>query len=168
MTHLDIANSLAETPKTLSQILSLVDDDLAQWKTDENTWCINEVIGHLIWADGPAFKDRIKLMCQEDGSTLPIINVSDAAKARQDHTKTLNTILAEFEETRAESVAFVKSLNPKSLSNSAHYKDKLWLASDFLYEWPFHDYGHIKQIMNILRAKLAPYMSDTMRQAVGF
>lgn len=168
MTHLDVANLLAETPQNLSQLLKHTSDDLAQWRPSENEWCINEAIGHLIWADKFAFTDRIKLMTSENGSNLPILDVNQAALDRQDHLKSLDELLKEFQTIRAENVAYIRELEPSLLSNHADYKERVWLASDFLYEWPFHDYGHVKQIMNILRANLVPFMSDTMRRAVGF
>ncbi len=168
MTHLDVASQLAATPTHLRQLLSLVSDDLAQWRPKEGAWCINEVIGHLIWADTHAFSDRIKLMSSQNGASLMPLNVNQAAIERKDNLKPLAVLLDEFETVRAEQVAYVKTLDASKLSNSAAYKGKIWLASDFLYEWPFHDYGHIAQIMRNLRANLAPYMSDTMRTAVGY
>jgi len=167
LTHLDIANQLAETPASLQQLLKHVDDNLAQHKTD-GVWCINEVIGHIIWADQYAFTNRIKLMTEKLSDTLPLLDVNQAALERQDGKKSLDDVLGEFGEARANHVAYIRTLDPTTLSNSANYKDRTWLASDFLYEWPFHDYGHITQIMKILRGNLVPYMSDTMRKAVGY
>ncbi len=168
LTHLDIADQLAETPTSLRQLLKLVDNDLAQHKVSEDIWCINEVIGHLVWADQFAFTDRIKLMTEKLSDSLPLIDVNQAARDRKDYTKALTDMLDEFTETRKTHVAYIRTLDPDTLSNSAHYKDRTWLASDFLYEWPFHDYGHVTQIMKILRGNLVPYMSDTMRKAVGY
>jgi len=170
LTHLDIANQLAETPASLQQLLKHVDDELAQHKTDDagNVWCINEVIGHIIWADEYAFTNRIKMMTEKLSDTLPLLDVNQAAEERQDDKKSLEDVLEEFKKARLAHVTYIRTLNPDTLSNSATYKDRTWLASDFLYEWPFHDYGHITQIMKILRGNLVPYMSDTMRKAVGY
>ena len=168
LSHLDIANQLAETPASLEQLLKLVDNDLAQQKVSDDIWCINEVIGHLIWADEFAFTNRIKLMTEKLSDTLPLLDVNQAARDRKDYTKNLEDLLQEFKEARQTQVAYIRTLEPSTLSNSAEYKDRTWLASDFLYEWPFHDYGHITQIMKILRGSLVPYLSDTMRKAVGY
>jgi hypothetical protein len=173
MTYLDVANQLAATPANLRHLLNLVPDELAQWRPQEQAWCINEIIGHLTWADQFAFTDRLRIMTEQSQDTLPLItlpliNVNQAAIDRQDQLKTLASLLAEFESARAKHVPYIRTLEPSTLSHSARYKDKTWLASDFLYEWPFHDYGHIAQIMRNLRANLAPYMSETMRTAVGY
>lgn len=165
LSHLDIAKQLSETPASLEKLLKHVDDDLAQHKTSD-AWCINEVIGHLSWCDEHAFKSRIKVMTEKLSDTLPSIDVNKAAKERQDYKKSLEEILTEFEEVRHEHVAYIHKLDPDTLNNSARFKDRIWLATDFLYFWPYHDYGHIYQITKILRANLVPYMSDTMRDAV--
>lgn len=168
MTPKDVATQLENTIPSLRQVLKHVDNDLATWRSKEDAWCINEVIGHLIWTDTHAFMNRIKIMSEQTSDTLPSIDVNQAAKDRKDATKKLSDILNEFEKSRIQSVTYVNKLEPSSLANSAKYKERIWLASDFLYEWPFHDYGHIAQIMRNLRANLAPYMSDTMRKAVGY
>ena len=168
LNHLDIADQLEQTPKSLRQLLNNINDELAQLKATENSWCVNEVIGHLIWADKYAFSDRISLMTQHDNSHLPQLDVNAAVKARQDHLKPLDSVLDEFESIRSRNVAFIRRLDAATLRNSASYKDRVWLASDFLFEWPFHDYGHIIQVMKILRGSLVPYMSETMRKAVGY
>lgn len=163
----DIIAQLELTPKHLNQLLSWVDDDLARWKPKPDSWCINEVIGHLIWTDHHAFAERIKLMTEKKHVELPLIDVNKAALERQDALKTLKDVLQEFQARRKQSTDYLKTLDFSLLSNEASYKGKRWLAGDFFYEWPYHDYGHIAQIMRIQRAKLIPYMSATMQRALG-
>ena len=165
LSHLDIAKQLSETPASLEQLLKHVDDNFAQHKPDD-AWCINEVIGHMIWSDEHAFKNRIKIMTEKLSDRLPSIDVNQAAKERQDSKKSLKELLEEFTEVRQDHVDYIRGLEPDTLNNSATFKDRIWLATDYLYFWPYHDYGHMKQIINLLRGNLVPYMSDTMREAV--
>ena len=167
MTHLDVANILENTPKSLRQLLSTVDDATAQWKPKPDAWCINEIIGHLIWADEWAFAKRIHVMITEDEPKLEPLDVNAAAAARQDCQKKLVNVLDEFAEARVQHVSFVQSLDPNKLNRRASYQHYgMFLASDFLYEWPFHDYGHIQQIMKNLRAHIHPNLSETMQYAL--
>ncbi|MEM6431176.1 MAG: DinB family protein [Deinococcota bacterium] len=171
MTPTDVATLLANTPNSLRQLLATVDDATATWKPSPDAWCINEVIGHLIWADEWAFAKRIEVMIAEYPTghevRLEPLDVNAAAAARHDCQKRLADVLDEFTESRAKYVSYVQSLDPKLLNRSASYKHYgLFLASDFLYEWPFHDYGHVQQIMKNLRKRMLPHMSEVMRVAL--
>ena len=168
MTFDQVLTLLADTPAQLRFLLKQVDDELARWRPEEEKWCINEVIGHLSWTDEHAFTNRILLMTEQPNCELPLIDVNKAARERQDNLKLLEDSLKEFADSRAKQLERLKGIDENKLSNTALYKGKTFLASDFVYEWPFHDYGHICQITRILRANLAPYMSETMRRAVGY
>lgn len=168
MTTQEIIAKLEQTPLHLKQLLALLDDAFARWKPKEDSWSINEIIGHLIWTDKHAFADRIKQMTETNHSDLPLIDIHQAARERQDNLKTLNALLQEFEAVRSQSTRYLKTLNPDLLTHQANYKGKIWLAADFFYEWPYHDYGHIAQIMRVQRASLIPYMSETMKKALGY
>lgn len=164
-----VARMLAATPGMLRAQLAAVDDALLRWRPAPGEWCIKEVIGHLIETDRVAFMGRIRLMLAEERPTLGGMDVNGVAAARRDDAKPLADLLAELEETRRDVVSFVAGLTPEQMTRPGFYprlEGDLTVA-DFVYEWPFHDAGHMSQIQDNLRAYLLPNMGDRMRRAVG-
>ncbi|MGB0387119.1 MAG: DinB family protein [Ardenticatenaceae bacterium] len=163
-----IATILRTTPQTLRQTLAPYDNDVAQWRPAPDEWCINEVLGHLIEADQHAFAARIKLILDEDNPTIARWSAGKAAKERHDCQKNVHDLLTKLAAQRAELAQFVEGLDLSQLERRGTYPPMgQFHASDFLYEWPYHDFDHIQQIMDILKAHIWPLMSDTMRSALG-
>lgn len=163
-----IAIILRTTPQTLQQTLAPYDNHIAQWKPTPDDWCINEVLGHLVEADKYAFATRISLILSEDKPTIPRWSPNKAAKERQDCEKNVHDLLAELAMQRVKSAEFVMNLDMSQLERSGTYPPLgKFKAADFLYEWPYHDFDHIQQILDILKAHALPLMSDTMRSALS-
>lgn len=175
MTLAQIATILRTTPQTLAQTLAPYETHVTQWhptpspSTGSGTeWCINEVIGHLIEADKRAFAARISLILQEDNPTIPRWSPAKAAAKRQDCQKDIHDLLSELTAQRLEMATFVMGLDISQLERTGRYEPLGdFKAADFLYEWPYHDFDHLQQIMEILKTHTLPLMSETMRSALG-
>ena len=163
-----IATILRTTPQTLQQTLAPYDNEVAQWHPTPDEWCINEVLGHLIEADKYAFAARISLILSEENATIPRWSPTKAAKERHDGQKNVHDLLAELTMQRAKSAEFVMNLDMSELERTGNYPPLgEFKAADFLYEWPYHDFDHIQQIMDILKAHAMLPMSETMRSALS-
>lgn len=163
-----IATILRTTPQTLQHTLAPYDNQIAQWKPTPDDWCINEVLGHLVEADKYAFAARIRLILSEDNPTIPRWSPNKAAKERHDDQKDLHDLLAELTMQRVKSAKFVMNLDMSQLERTGTYPPLgEFKAADFLYEWPYHDFEHIQQILDNLKAHALPLMSETMRSALG-
>ncbi len=163
-----IATILRTTPQTLQQTLAPYDNEIAQWHPSPDDWCINDVLGHLIEADKHAFAARISLILSEDNPTIPRWNPNKAAKERHDCAKNVHDLLADLAEQRIKSAEFVMNLDLSKLERMGTYPSfGEFNASDFLYEWPYHDFEHIQQILDNLKAQMLPLMSETMRTALN-
>ncbi len=163
-----IASILRTTPQTLQHTLAPYDNHIAQWHPTPDDWCINEVLGHLIEADKYAFAGRIRLILSQYHPTIPRWSANKAAKERQDCQKDVHDLLAELAMQRIKSAQFVMSLDMSQLERTGTYPPLgEFKAADFLYEWPYHDFDHIQQILDNLKAQALPLMSDTMRSALG-
>ena len=55
----EIAATLTSTPEVLRALLTPIDREVLETRPAPGEWCALEVVGHLIVADGPAFRDRI-------------------------------------------------------------------------------------------------------------
>ena len=76
-------------------------------------------------------------------------------------------LLAEFDASRVRAAAYVASLDVDRLTLTGEYPGfGTFAAADFVYEWPFHDHEHLRQILDITKAVYLPSMSETMRTAL--
>ena len=168
MLRLDEVGALLEaTPVMLRVQLDRLDDRVLCWRPAPGEWCIKEVIGHLIETDRIAFWGRIQHMLEEDYPTLGGMDVNAVAAARRDDEWPVNELLNELSALRAEIGPMVAGLGPDDLARTGRYPKFGDLSvQDLVYEWPFHDANHIKQIQNIIQAWTLPGMGEAMRAAV--
>ena len=169
MLRLDEVGALLEaTPVMLRVQLDRLDDRVLCWRPAPGEWCIKEVIGHLIETDRIAFWGRIRQMREEDYPILSGMDVNAVAAARRDDQWPVDDLLNELSVLRAEIGPMVAGLSPADLARKGRYP-KLGgdlSVQDLVYEWPFHDANHIKQIQDILQAWALPGMGELMRAAV--
>lgn len=162
-----IAKRLQTTPAVLTAMLSGLDDDLLRWRPAPNEWCIKEVVGHLLEMDTLAFADRIRLILTEDVPEIPSLDVDQIAAEREDDKRPITELLTTFTQEREKAVEFLNQLSPEHLDRTGTFPvNRHFRASDFLYEWSYHDHEHIKQISDIMRASMWPHLSETMQKAL--
>ena len=161
-----IADSLDSMPTVLGHLLAPIDPAALAVRPEPGEWSVLEVIGHLVATDTGAFRDRISAIVEGE----PEIAGFDpwaAINARDFNAVPLTDLLPEFTAERARSVAFVRWLADSDLSKTAGYGDRgVFAAGDFVYEWPFHDHEHLQQILDILKQRYLPLMTETMRVAL--
>ena len=163
-----VAAVLRGTPQLLNAQLTPLDESLLTWRIDPEEWCIKEVVGHLIAADQQAFLARIQLMLAEENPMLGGMDVHAAARNRRDDQRPLTDLLLEMEAQRAEMAAFVARLTGAEMARTGVYPPHgIFSVADFVYEWPYHDAAHIKQIQDLLQAQITPHLGATMRAALG-
>ena len=162
-----VAELIKFTPDVLTSMVAGLDDELLSWRPAQGEWCIKEVIGHLLEMDTKAFGDRIKLILAEDTPAIPGFNVDKIAADRHDDQRPINALLESFRVEREAAVAYLAQLPAEGLSRTGTFPtDRYFRASDFLYEWPYHDQEHIKQISDIIQASVWPNLSETMQKAL--
>ncbi|MEM7133960.1 MAG: DinB family protein [Chloroflexota bacterium] len=163
----EVSTALTSTPTTLRSLLSHLTPEQYRWRPADNEWSINEVIGHLIAADQVAFAGRIQLMLEQEHPTLPRVDVDQLASERQDQQRVLDDLLDELTVGRQKSSQLIRSLTPSQLARTGDYpKYGTFLVSDFVYEWPYHDYAHLQQILTIQQEAIWPHFSPSMQQAL--
>ncbi len=167
LTLQEIGNLLEATPALLRVQLGGLDDAILRWRPDIGEWCIKEVIGHLIETDRIAFMGRVQQMLDADYPTLGGMDVNDIAAARHDDERDLGELLDELTTLRAEISPKVSALHASDLARAGAYpRLESMSVQDLVYEWPFHDANHIKQIQDIIMAWSLPGMGEAMRKAV--
>ncbi|MEM7332894.1 MAG: DinB family protein [Chloroflexota bacterium] len=162
-----VAKLIEKTPAVLKTMLTELDDSLLSWKPADGEWCIKEVIGHLIDMDTLAFADRIQIILDNDTPDMASLDVDEIEAKREDFKRPLAELLLEFEQARETAVAFLMQLPPDQLQRTGVFPvERYFKASDFLYEWPYHDHDHLKQISDIIQASVWGQLSETMQRAL--
>lgn len=162
----EIAATLERTPAALRLLLEPFDDAVVSAAPEPGEWSAKEVVVHLITCDGGAFRDRVEALIA-GAESVPGFAAAAALDARRPIDAPMDELLREFAAVRADSVAFVRSLDDGALDASAPYRDHgTFSARDFLLEWPFHDQDHIRQILDAVQRHYLPAMGDAMRTAL--
>ena len=163
-----ISTILLATPQTLTATIQGLDTAVLRHHPAPNEWCINEVIGHLIEMDKLAFADNIKMILEEDRPPYKGNDVNKIAAARQDCAKDTQTLIDELTQLRQQYAPWVATLPREQLNRAlVHKKFDNLTAWDFVVEWPYHDYDHLKQIANNIKSAIWPNFTANMQRALS-
>ena len=155
---------LRATPRALRGELGALTSTQLAWRSSEERWCINEVIGHLIEADERGFAGRIRQMLDLDRPHLEAWDQAAVAKSRRDWERDGHDLLSAFENIRLANVQFAEKLTVEQLARSAlHPGVGEMTARDVFFEWIYHDYVHIQQIHDNVKALAWPQMGACRR-----
>ncbi len=162
----EIADTLRSVPTVLEALLSPIDPTTLRTRPEENEWCPLEVVGHLIACDSDAFRNRIAGIV-DGNARIAGFDAWEAINRRDFAAESLDSLLAELERERSASGDLIMSLSAGDLAKTALSEDgRRFAASDFVYEWPFHDQDHLQQILASLKAAYLPGMTPGMRDAL--
>jgi hypothetical protein len=162
---LAVARLLGAAAATIRAELEGLGDDLARWHPGPEEWCANEVVGHIIEADRRGFAGRIRRILESP--TPPDEAGWDqlaVAAARDDCSRTVSSIAAEFTTARGEAIVLVGSLSAADLDRAAVHRAVGRLTiRDLLAEWVFHDRNHIGQLLKSAQTRVWPTMGNSRR-----
>ncbi|HEV2298407.1 MAG TPA: DinB family protein [Candidatus Acidoferrales bacterium] len=147
-------NVLEQTPIIIEKLVSLATEDQLAWKPAMDRWSISEVLAHLADAEVAAFRERIRMMMEQDTPKLEAYdqNAQYAAgkytggKARE-HLKT-------FCHERDRSLSMLRYLPENVFTRKGvHSTIGPITVGQLMNEWAFHDLGHIRQITELFRSR---------------
>jgi hypothetical protein len=140
---------MEKTPQLLETMLGGVAADVLRWKPAPDRWSISEVLSHLADCED-CLTERVRRMVLEDAPPLkeyepPAEGFS--AGTPQEH-------LSCFAFARRELVQFLRTLPPDIGARTAqHSQLGLITLEQMLNEWASHDLGHVRQIVELYRAR---------------
>ena len=155
---------IAVTPVVLRTELTALGDEGAGFHPAPGEWCAREVIGHLIEADRRGFAGRIEQMLAADRPALEPWDQPAVAAARGDCDRPNAEVLDEFAATRSDGLALLDRLAEADLDRvGVHPQIGEMTVRDVVWEWPFHDRDHLKQVLANTRALLWPDLGSARR-----
>lgn len=152
--ELDEAISILErTPKVLRTLLSGLPNSWIENNEGPDTWSPFDIVGHLIHGEKTDWIPRLKLMKSDDADkTFPPFD--RFAQFEASKGKSLDTLLEEFEQLRADNIVELKFMSPNEneldLVVGIHPALGNANARQLLSTWVVHDLGHIAQISRVM------------------
>jgi hypothetical protein len=151
--HLPLALPMLErTPAVLRTLLA----DLPSEWTDANegpeSWSAFDVVGHLIHGERTDWIPRARMILEE-GRSRPFEPFDRFAQSRDSAGRSLDELLGEFEQLRAESVRTLEGwrLTDEQLAlQGEHPAFGAVTLRQLLATWTAHDLSHIAQIARVL------------------
>src|SRR4051812_2207329 len=146
---------LSGTPDTLRHLMTGISEEQANWKPSADRWSLAEVLEHLSHVEGHLFRRRVELMTAQMDPKLEGYDQQEYAAAGTYSNREAEESFAHWEEQRADNIELLESLEPSVLTRGGmHVSLGRITIEDVLNTWAFHDFGHIRQVAELVRAQL--------------
>jgi len=152
---------LARTPATLDAMLRGLPDGWLVAHEGGDTWSALDVLGHLIHGERTDWIPRARIILEE-GRSRPFEPFDRFAQFRDSAGKSLDQLLDEFAQLRAESLRTLKGwrlTEEQLVLQGEHPIFGAVTLRQLLSTWTAHDLSHIAQISRV--------MTKQYRDAVG-
>jgi hypothetical protein len=161
--HIDtLTQALERNAEHARQLLDGVPPEEARWKPDAETWSLREIVNHLYDEEREDFRAVLDHVLHHPEQPWPPTDPMTWVTSRRYNERALAPSLAQFQEERARSLAWLRGLDAPDWERAV---DAPWgkpiRAGDVAAAWPVHDLWHLQQIVQVRRAylarQLAPY-----------
>jgi uncharacterized damage-inducible protein DinB len=152
---------LASTPAKVRREVSAMSPQELRQKPAPGKWSVQQILAHLEDIEGPGFRGRVEAILPNDHPLLPSFDQdARAIQRRYDRTNPQRT-LDSWARQRRVNLSWLKTLKPSQLKRrGTHEKVGEMTAGEFIFEWAFHDLGHLKQILEVKRYALYPRIGN--------
>jgi len=143
---------LEQTPSVLAAMISATSAEDRAWRPGPDRWSIDQVLAHLADSEVNNFNRRLRAMAAGGSPKLPVYDQEGAVSAgRFDGVAELERLC----ERRAATLEWLRGL-PPGVENSDGIHGELGRITfgELLHELAFHDLGHIRQIAELVRARV--------------
>jgi hypothetical protein len=152
---------LARTPDVLSALLRGLPETWTLGTEGEGTWSAFDVVAHLIHAERKNWIPRARVIL-DHAESRPFPPFDREGNFRESQRKTLEELLDEFAEARAESLRALSDMNLQRADlekRGRHPSFGTVTLAELLATWAAHDLNHLHQISRV--------MASQYREAVG-
>ena len=142
--------ALAFGPEIVADLLSRLPEDVLTQPTGEDRFTPTEAIAHLAdWE--PIFQQRLSAGVNSDGAEIEVYDESVRAIEQGYANTELQESIAKFQEERAKTLEYVKSLTEEQLAHTISHPE-LGPITVAAYTWTMvgHDTYHIEQLVKVL------------------
>ena len=155
---------LAATPEKLRREVTAMTPREMRSRPAPDKGSVQEILAHLDDVEELGMRARVAAMIEGNEPSLqPFDQEKRAVEMRYDR-KDPRKSLESFVRQRRANLKWLRTLKPAELRRKGtHQTVGEVTASEMIHEWAFHDLGHLKQIMEVKRYALWPYMGNMQR-----
>lgn len=143
---------LSQGPSLVETVIDGFEADTLDWQPDAQRWSATMVIAHSADSEVNCFRPRLSRTALED---CPLLEPYDQlAQFREPRVLVARDALQVWKVQREETLKFLRSLPSRVTERSCHHRELGPLTfAELLAEFAFHDMGHLRQILELCRAR---------------
>lgn len=143
---------LERTPGVLREMLAAATPEQLSWRPNPERWSIAMVTAHLADVEEKGFLARFHAIAEQDSPFLPSYDQWELFRGRTEFDA--REELERFAGLRRATLEWLQGL-PDEVRGRTGRHQELGVISfeDLLHEFPFHDLGHLRQVMELYRAR---------------
>ena len=152
---------LADGVEIVVKLVAAITPAEARFKPNPESWSILEVICHLYDEEREDFRQRLDIMLHQPTEEWPPIDPTGWVVARKYNERDLAEMVNNFVAERKNSLAWLKGLSRPNWEAEYTTPFGVMKAGDILGSWVAHDHLHLRQLVELRRARVlqlvAPY-----------
>src|SRR5690242_2946728 len=142
---------LEQTPGLLRAILAKATREDLDWQPAPDRWSISMVLAHLAQVEESGFMSRFRAIAGEENPFLPAYDQLELFRTGTKFDGRAE--LDQFERKRRETLAWLRSQPPTVGTRAGRHEELGVITFDqLLNEFPFHDLGHFRQVIELYRS----------------
>jgi len=155
---------LSSTPEKLRRELRDLSLSETKARPAPGKWSVREILAHLADVERYGMRERVEAIVAEDRPVFEPFEQDKRAVELHYNRIDARQSLASLTAQRRANLRWLRKLRPAQLRRvGIHQAVGEVRALDFLYEWAFHDLGHLQQIIEVKRHALYAHMGNTQK-----
>ncbi|MFC2025734.1 DinB family protein [Chloroflexota bacterium] len=148
-----LVGQLTTNAGRISSLVEAISEEDARWKPDTESWSILEVINHLYDEERLDFRVRLDIILHNPDQPWPPIDPQGWVLERRYNERALSESLERFLAEREKSLIWLGALDSPDWDQN--YKSPFGniSAGDMFAAWVTHDHIHMRQQVELHRAK---------------
>lgn len=143
---------LSRAPALMEAVIAGFEREILDWQPNPERWSVSMVIAHLAESEVDCFRLRLMRIALEE---CPVLEPYDQLEQFRNATVSdAGESLRRWAQERKETLKFLRRL-PASVTarQCLHQKLGRLTFQEFLNEFAFHDMGHLRQVLELCRAR---------------
>lgn len=163
----EVCEELANSVLMVAQLLAGMTQAEAASRPAPESWSALEVVCHLYDEEREDFRQRLDIILHRPNEAWPPIDPRGWVIARRYNERNLTESLKGYMEERNYSLAWLKGLEAPNLEAAVTSPFGALKAGDMLAAWVAHDNLHIRQLVELRRARIVSLCQPYAVQYAG-
>ena len=154
MEFASLYQELVKNTEVIRSLLDGIDQEEAQYRPRIGTWSILEVTCHLYDEEREDFREHLDFILHRQNEEWHRIDPQGWVKARNYNQQNFKSMQRKFFNEREKSLAWLKSLKKADWNTTYKSQWGKMKAGDMFASWVAHDNLHVRQLVELRRARI--------------